>query len=335
MPGVASYAPHRQSQGSCLAQVNMNHKLFLEDSKLSEPEQNNTDGGAPEQPQGGRADHKSDQKSPHPDSANDGSVRSSPHEDTAAGPEVDLAGILGGWPVGGNRPTVRMIRTATGERAIQVRLELGLLQFALTGRPDGRRPHGADSLLDWHLGRIEAHRLRTGGEDGIQITSKECASLRDEGVQVYHRYVALFALEEYEAVVRDTGRNLRMFDLCRDFGASQGDRTVLEQFRPFVVMMRARAEAAIGLAGGDARRALLAVERALAELRSHFDDHGPMGGFDQSSEVTLLRGMRDALVPRLPTSQRSELEERLRRAVDAENFELAAILRDELRALEY
>jgi protein-arginine kinase activator protein McsA len=44
--------------------------------------------------------------------------------------------------------------------------------------------------------------------------------------------------------------------------------------------------------------------------------------------------MRDALVPRLPTSQRSELEDRLRRAVDAENFELAAILRDELRSLE-
>jgi protein-arginine kinase activator protein McsA len=29
------------------------------------------------------------------------------------------------------------------------------------------------------------------------------------------------------------------------------------------------------------------------------------------------------------------LEERLRRAVDSENFELAAILRDELRALDY
>jgi protein-arginine kinase activator protein McsA len=39
-------------------------------------------------------------------------------------------------------------------------------------------------------------------------------------------------------------------------------------------------------------------------------------------------------VPRLPTSQRAELEERLRRAVAAENFELAAILRDELRTLE-
>jgi len=294
----------------------------------------NSEGEAHHPPEREGASGGSDRESRPPDAVNSDMPHSGATDGASVGPEVDLSRILGDWPIGGNRPTVRMVRTASGGRVVQVRLELGILQFALTGRPDGRRPHGADSLLDWHIDRLEVHRLRTGGDDGMQLTSKECAALRDEGVQVYHRYVALFALEEYEAVVRDTGRNLRMFDLCRDFGASQGDRTVLEQFRPFVVMMRARAEAAIGLAGGDARQALLAVERALAELRSHFDDHGPMDGFDQSNEVTLLRGMRDALVPRLPTSQRSELEERLRRAVSAENFELAAILRDELRSLD-
>jgi hypothetical protein len=41
-----------------------------------------------------------------------------------------------------------MVRLATGGRAIQVRLELGILQMALEGRPDGRRPHGSPSLLD-------------------------------------------------------------------------------------------------------------------------------------------------------------------------------------------
>ena len=44
--------------------------------------------------------------------------------------------------------------------------------------------------------------------------------------------------------------------------------------------------------------------------------------------------LRDALVPQLPVSQRSELEERIRAAIDAENYELAAILRDELRILD-
>ena len=266
-----------------------------------------------------------------PDGVTDGAE---PAPDGSLGPEFDLTRLLQSWPVGGNGPTVRMVRTASGGRAIQVRLELGILQMALEGRPDGLRPHGAGSLLDWHTARRDAHRVRSGGDEGFELSGKECEGLREEGVQVYHRYVALFALGEHEAVVRDTMRNLRMFDLCRDHGASHADRTVLEQYRPFVVMMRARAQAAIALAVADARGALAAVDAALAEMRLHFDAHGPHDGFDRSNEANLLRGMRDALVPRLPTSQRSELEDRLRRAVDAENFELAAILRDELRSLE-
>jgi hypothetical protein len=55
--------------------------------------------------------------------------------------------------------------------------------------------------------------------------------------------------------------------------------------------------------------------------------------FDTLSDVTALRALRDTLVPQLPPAQRSELEARLRAAVLAENFELAAILRDELRML--
>lgn len=250
------------------------------------------------------------------------------------GPEEDLSAILGRWRVGRRHATVRMIRTASGARAVQVRLPLGILQMALEGRPDGKRPHGADTLLDWHLGRLEAHRAAGGDDDSFVLSSRECSSLRDEGVQVYHRYVALFALEEHGLVVRDAGRNLRMFDLCRDHGESQGDRTVLEQYRPFVLMMRARAAAAMALAADDDRRALEAIDRSLAEMRAHFESAGQAGAFERSNEATLLRGMRAALVPRLPTSQRAELEERLRRAVAAENFELAAILRDELRAIE-
>jgi protein-arginine kinase activator protein McsA len=44
--------------------------------------------------------------------------------------------------------------------------------------------------------------------------------------------------------------------------------------------------------------------------------------------------MREMLVPRLPSSQRAELEERLRAAIVSENYELAAILRNELRQMK-
>jgi len=98
---------------------------------MHEPDPNNPDHDSPHPSEGGAAGHHSDQKSPVPEAANADSSHSSRADDTAAGPEVDLTETLRSWPIGGNRPTVRMIRTATGERAVQVRLELGILQVAL------------------------------------------------------------------------------------------------------------------------------------------------------------------------------------------------------------
>ena len=57
-------------------------------------------------------------------------------------------------------------------------------------------------------------------------------------------------------------------------------------------------------------------------------------GTTEPPEIQLLVGMRDVLVPRLPSSQRVELEQRLKAAIEAENYELAAVLRDELRMMK-
>ncbi len=75
------------------------------------------------------------------------------------------------------------------------------------------------------------------------------------------------------------------------------------------------------------------LPRGLKEIQTLFQQAGLADSYEQSNEVELLRGMRDALVPKLPMSQRAELHERLQAALDAENYELAAILRDELRLL--
>jgi hypothetical protein len=99
-------------------------------------------------------------------------------------------------------------------------------------------------------------------------------------------------------------------------------------------MMRVRSQAELALATGDTKQAIRSLDQGIEELRSVFEDAGRTDDFDRANEVQLLRGMRDALVPKLPSSQRAELQERLRAALDAENYELAAILRDELKMLD-
>jgi protein-arginine kinase activator protein McsA len=48
----------------------------------------------------------------------------------------------------------------------------------------------------------------------------------------------------------------------------------------------------------------------------------------------VLKGMKETLTPKLPVSQRAELKARLAQAIKQENYELAAILRDELKSID-
>ena len=81
--------------------------------------------------------------------------------------------------------------------------------------------------------------------------------------------------------------------------------------------------------GGDTAAARAAILDGLHAL----SDHLPESGFHDQPSVQMLQSLQDALTPRLPASQRVELQTRLQLAIDCENFELAAILRDELRQL--
>lgn len=248
--------------------------------------------------------------------------------------DTDLTHLLRTWPHEPGRVNARQIIAADGRALLQVRVDLGVLQMEVLGRPDGLKPDGHESLLAQHRDRLKRYETETGSQTGFVLSVEECRALRDEALQHYHRYVGFFALGDFAGVLRDVQHNLEVFDLCRDFGPTDGDRSVLEQFRPPVLMMRVRSEAELALATGDPKQAIRSLDRGLEELRTVLEDAGRGEEYDHANEVQLLRGMRDALVPKLPASQRAELQERLRAALDAENYELAAILRDELRMLD-
>ncbi len=248
--------------------------------------------------------------------------------------DIDLTTLLRSWPYEPGRICARRIAGDDDRPKLQVRLDLGVLQMEMQGRPDGLRPEGFESLLAFQQDRLERYTKQTGESEGFVLGADEARALREEAVQYYHRYVGLFSLGDFEGVIRDTTRNLQVFDLCRDYAAEETDRTVLEQFRAYVIMMRTRAQAEQAMAADRPKAALGAIDAALAELKTIFEQAGHADLYDQANDVQLLRGMRDALVPKLPGSQRVELQERLRGALDAENYELAAILRDELRMME-
>lgn len=264
----------------------------------------------------------------------------------------DLTKLFEEWPFVPGQISVRVIEGEDHEPKIQVRLDLGIIQMEMDGRPDGRRIEGANSVLELHESRInsgEAYDEAPLGDDEVDasigqtddegdepvrfLDAEACKELREEAQQYYHRYIALLVLEDFEGVVRDTTRNLRVLDLFRDHAIEEDDRVAMEPHRPYVMMMRTRALASHALKSEESQAALRAIDDGLDALRSYFESAGRPELFEKSGEASMLREMRESLVPKLPVSQRAELRQRLEAAIASENFELAAILRDELRMI--
>jgi hypothetical protein len=224
-------------------------------------------------------------------------------EEGPSGPE-DIGPILRAWPLDDDSTPVRLIRSASGD-AIQVRIDCGLVQLAATGTPDTGDPIPADS---GGMGEAVMRRL---------------------GALLLQRAQAWMRLDRLAACAADCDHVVRLVT-SRHPRAWGDSAESLQLMAGSAILLRARAQASEAVKARDARAALLAIDRALDEL-------GQLDAPGAAALVThgerLLQGMRGMLVPKLPGSQRAELEARLRSAIAAENFELAAILRDELRQL--
>jgi hypothetical protein len=234
----------------------------------------------------------------------------------------DLTPILSEWPWRPGRLDVRRLAGADGRALLQVRVELGVLQMEADGRPDGLGYLAGASALEWFRDPTRP-----------SFSPAQVADLAAEISQRRQRALACAMLEDWARVRRDAVENLEAIDLVARRAAESADRARLDAWRPHELAMRARAEAAIALVAGRRDVAQAALDLGLRSVREAWTRAGSPDRATDGPEVTLLRALLDALTLKLPTSQRHELERRLQQAVLAENYELAAILRDELRQM--
>lgn len=246
----------------------------------------------------------------------------------------DLAPLLAGWEYEPGTINVRRIRGADGSEKLQMRLDLGLLQMELKGRPDGIRPKGFESWLIYYQRQLERHAKKNGTELGFQLNGEECQLLREEAEMYYRRYLSLFVLGEFKGVVRDTARNIRVLNFCGKFAAEEGDRLVLEQFRPYITMMNTRAAASAAFKAKQYDEALATLKRGLKRIRRFFKRFGQPEAYRRSGEVKVLKRFARQIRKKMPVDPMQKLETDLQKAVEAEKYEQAAVLRDEIESLK-
>jgi hypothetical protein len=243
---------------------------------------------------------------------------------------MDITPILAGWEHDPDELQVRIVAGIDGRDKIQMRIDLGLIQIELDGRPDGRRVGDHESLLD--ALEAQARVASDSGEDFV-LDSDTCAALMREGVQYYHRYLAAFHLQRYDLVVRDTERNLRLFAFVVQNATRQRDKLQFDQYRPYVTMMNTRALSAQALARNDYQAALSLIDAGIEKVRAFLQDYGQAEHEAECFELGFLLRLRREVDSERPIGPVERLEQQLEMAVALEEFEEAARIRDQLLRL--
>jgi hypothetical protein len=249
--------------------------------------------------------------------------------------DFDISHILEKWEYQPGQVVVRRLKGKDGRQKIQLRVDLGLLQMNARGRPDGKRPLGHESLFEYQRKQLHKYVAAHGGSDeGFKLKAEDCAKLQLEALQYHHRYICLLELEDYSAVIRDAERNLAVFNFVAEHADNEEFTWSLRQFQPQLLMILTRARAAQALKGDDYGLAVELAEAGVEQIRKFYRESPSPEGAEHSPEVLSLEGWLDELRAKRPVSRRERLEQLLRDAIQSENYEKAAKVRDQLRSLE-
>jgi len=243
----------------------------------------------------------------------------------------DLQPLLASWPYDPENDA-RLLRGQDGREILQVRTPLGIEQYEIDGRPDGARPHGMETALEYFQQRF-ARLKGSEKEDSFKLTSKQCSELFNEGTLYYFRYVRLFQLKDWVRTIRDTARNLQAFDFIRRHAEREEDQMFLEKWRPYILRVNASAAAMHALELRSYDTAVGHLQEAIATVERLPDLDEETFQFERERSLLALRELLSQVQKNRPMSELEQLEHQLRRAIERQEFERAAVLRDRIRLL--
>jgi hypothetical protein len=234
----------------------------------------------------------------------------------------DIDFLFQQWPFKPGIIAARLVRAGDGREVLQMRIEMGLLQMEVKGRPDGEHPGGSENCLEWlqELARVEG--------EAFTLNDVQCVEIDREFLQYYHRRICCLALRQFARAVADADYTLALMDFVATRSPSQPWILSHEQYRPFVLFHRVQASAMLALQDSGAETAIESINQGLDQMREIFVKFGAEEQFDQDELVKQLHAMKESLRQEYRVGK--TLAEQLADAVAAEEYERAGRLRDEI-----
>ena len=248
----------------------------------------------------------------------------------------DVDDAIQGWPYDPEPGEVsaREVKARDGRTVIQVRIELGILQMEVGGRPDGARPNGFATYLDYLRYRAAGRGQEAGVKAPTWAMSGEHRMAADrEFVQFYHRRIAWLALQRYDRALLDADHTLAMMDYVLRHGDDEDYVASHERFRGLVMFHRTQAAAALALERRKPEEAIDVVRDGARKLAAHHEKWSAEHDASETPNPSLVEQLgllEDEIRKNFAVAK--TLREQLDEAVALEDYERAARLRDQIRA---
>ena len=98
--------------------------------------------------------------------------------------DYDIGDLLSAWQFDPEEFHARQIKSKDGVEKIQIRIDMGILQLEMQGRPDGQQPHGHNSLLDYYEDMLQNHQQKCDAEEHFSLEGEECEDLFQEAWKI-------------------------------------------------------------------------------------------------------------------------------------------------------
>ncbi|MBN2442538.1 MAG: UvrB/UvrC motif-containing protein [Spirochaetales bacterium] len=246
--------------------------------------------------------------------------------------KLDITGLLREWEYDPDN-YIRVLKLKDGREVLQVRQPLGIEQYELEGRPDGKKPFEKESVLNEYLDRLEYHILLFSTDENFKLNYEDFILLQDEGMLYYARYLLLYQIADYEKTIKDTEHNLKLCDFIDKYLNDEDVKNELLQYRPYIVKINAISKAMIKMKSQLKMGAREILKEAIDLIQNIPEINTPTFQLEKKRSLDSLR----TTLMEMSEGEFSEidnLENELSQAVEKENYERAAELRDMIDKLK-
>jgi len=245
--------------------------------------------------------------------------------------DIDISPILNAWEYNPEK-NVRIIKIGKRKEVLQVRKPLGIEQYEMDGRPDGKKPFAKDSVLTEYLERLKKYKSKNKTDKGFIINHDNFLVLYQEGLLFYYRYLILFQVGDFKRTVRDTEHNLKICTLIKKYCQNIEDQIQQLQYRPYIIRINAIANAMLSVKQNMHIIAKEIIDSAINEIRNLDEIKNMTFQFEKIRSLNYLKVTLTQITDK-QLSKIDKLKLELEDAVKIENYEKAAEIRDKINEL--